>query len=339
MTKISKAICIIGMHRSGTSAVTRSINLLGAYLGEDTDFVIPLSDNPKGYWERSDIVGFNTRLLNQVKKSWDMAVPLQDKWNELESIRCFKSELTGFIKNKFADHALWALKDPRLSLVLPIWRDVLEELGIKFSIVFVIRNPLDVAKSLKIRDGFPHDKSFGIWFNYNITAWQNLSGLTYSFIRYDKLVHDWTSELRRCAVALRIPWPKDDSYLTKEMNGFICPDMCHSNSTIDELKSSNVPIPVVRLYELLLEAMVSSQHESRVHADVEKMVSEFKSYSSFFQFDMTRLWGIDQELANKELQLIQMNNKIESLTTSYSWKITAPLRLMVKYYNKKLKII
>jgi len=337
MTIKSKAICIIGMHRSGTSAVSRSINLIGAYLGEDTNFVTPLSDNPKGYWERSDIVNFHGRLLDHMKHSWNTAVPLSDKWQESEKIRPFRSELVGFIKDKFADHELWACKDPRLSLVLPLWKDALDELGIHFSIVFVIRNPLDVAKSLKKRDGFSYDKSFGIWFNYNITAWQNLCEHAYAVIHYDRLIQDWESELKRCCDTLRIDWPKNDLPLRKEMNLFIREDMRHSISTINDMKTAEVPIPVIELYELLVKAMKSSQPKNKIDSEVQRLTSGFKSYARFFQSDMVRLWGIGQELTKRELQMVRMNQRIETLTTSFSWRITAPLRFLVTLYKKASK--
>lgn len=333
----SRAICILGMHRSGTSAVSRSINLLGAFLGEDTDFVTPLSDNPKGYWERSDIVNFHGRLMDHMKHSWDTALPLSDKWQKSEKVKPFRSELVGFIKDKFTDHELWAFKDPRLSLVLPLWKDALDELGIHFSTVFVIRNPFDVAKSLKKRDGFSYDKSFGIWFNYNITAWQNLSEHAYVLIHYDRLIQDWESELRRCCDTLCIDWPKDDSLLRREMNLFIRADMRHSISTINDLRTSNVPGPVIELYELLVNVMESSQPEYKINSDVQKLASEFKSYARFFQSDMTRLWGIGQELTERELQMVKMNQRIESLTTSFSWRITAPLRFLVTLYENASK--
>jgi len=322
------------MHRSGTSAVTRSINLLGAYLGEDTAFVTPLSDNPEGYWERSDIVNFNGRLLDQIKKNWDTVAPLPDKWHKSDKIKPFRDELVEFIKINFSDHQLWAWKDPRISLLLPIWKDALDELGIKSSIVFVIRNPLDVAKSLNKRDGFSYDKSFGIWFNYATTAFQNLSNFTYTFIHYDRLIHDWESELRRCSSVLGIPWPNDDSQLRIKMNEFIRPDLRHSFSGMNELKHANAPRPVIKLYELLLKTTKSPQPNKEINSAIGKLSSDFYSYARFFQFDMDRLWGSGQELAERDMRLIKKDQQIGALLTSYSWRVTKPLRWLIAIYKK-----
>ena len=73
-----RAICIIGMHRSGTSTITRGLNLLGAYLGEEKDLMKPLPENPEGFWERLDIYYLQNRLLAMMKREWDATAPLPE---------------------------------------------------------------------------------------------------------------------------------------------------------------------------------------------------------------------------------------------------------------------
>jgi hypothetical protein len=54
-----KIIVVLGMHRSGTSALTRGLSTLGVGLG---DTLHPAgSDNPTGFWEDRDIIAFNNK--------------------------------------------------------------------------------------------------------------------------------------------------------------------------------------------------------------------------------------------------------------------------------------
>jgi hypothetical protein len=330
----SRAVCILGMHRSGTSVVARCINLLGAYLGEDVDFIPPLSDNPKGYWERNDVVDFDMRLLDKMKTTWNTSVPLPKNWHRSDEIKPFRDELFGFIKDTFSDHSLWAWKDPRISLLLPIWRDVLNEMDIQLSVVSVIRNPLDVASSLKKRDGFSYDKSFGIWFNYNISILKTMFDLPYVLIHFDRLINDWEFELRKCAIGLGIAWPSDDSQLREKMNAFIRPGLRHSFSDMNALKGGNAPAPVVKLYTLLMEAMELSRPAKEISAEIERLSFDFESYARFFQFDMYQLWERWQKIVEKDKQLFIKEQQIQAMLTSYSWKITIPLRWFIALYRK-----
>ena len=166
------------MHRSGTSATTRVIQLLGAYLGEEEELIKPRPDNPKGFWERTDIHLLHERILQALNTAWDTSFPLPENWHLSREIAPFRGELVDLIKTHFAGRRLWAWKDPRTALLLPLWRDVLEELKIRFGCLLVTRNPLDVARSLERLHGFPTEEALGIWLNYNLAMLENTSGLS-----------------------------------------------------------------------------------------------------------------------------------------------------------------
>ena len=168
--EFQRAICILGMHRSGTSVVARAFNLLGAYLGEEKEMLPPVPDNQQGVWERKDIVDFHDRVLAYFSSTWHTFPSLPDCWEKSEEIKPFRKELHTLIKHKFMNYPLWVWKDPRTSVLLPLWKEVLRELGVKLLCVYVVRNPLDVARSLAKRESFPWDKSLGLWFSYNVTA-------------------------------------------------------------------------------------------------------------------------------------------------------------------------
>src|SRR5919198_547362 len=166
----TRSIGILGMHRSGTSTITRSLNLLGVYLGEEKDLMQPTPDNPEGYWERLDLYDLQERLLSALKMSWDSCMPLQERWHDAPDIGPFRDELISLIKMNFSGVNLWGWKDPRSTILIDLWKDILGELGIELTAVFAVRNPVDVARSLQKRDGISCNKGFGIWFNYNIMA-------------------------------------------------------------------------------------------------------------------------------------------------------------------------
>ena len=84
----SRVVAVLGMHRAGTSLVTRGLKSLGIYLGDD--FLDAKPDNPTGYWEDRNIVGFNSRVLNVFGLQWKSVALLKDvQWDEpaIETIR------------------------------------------------------------------------------------------------------------------------------------------------------------------------------------------------------------------------------------------------------------
>lgn len=282
-----RAICILGVHRSGTSTVTRAVNLLGAYLGQNADLMPPTLDNPEGYWERLDIHRFHERLLKKLGRTWSTAAPLPDQWQLAEEIRPYREELKALVRANFTGHPLWAWKDPRTCILLPLWRAVLEELGIELSCVFVVRNPLDVANSLRTRDRIPLHQAFGLWFNQNLAALKDAADLPTVFLAYDQFLESWETELRRCAVALALEWPADDQPLKQVMGSFIRPELRHNKSSPERLQGASRPIQT--LYAVLSEAIEHpTAPEDRLRDTVTKLFGDFYDYASFFQS------GLDQ---------------------------------------------
>src|SRR6185312_12242151 len=78
-----RAILVLGMHRSGTSAVTRVLNLLGADLG--SRLVAPAADNPAGFWEHADAVKINDDLLQALGRTWYDMRDMPANWLESDA--------------------------------------------------------------------------------------------------------------------------------------------------------------------------------------------------------------------------------------------------------------
>ena len=275
----ARAICILGMHRSGTSTIARAINLLGVYLGDEAKMMPSTPDNAEGYWEHLEIHDLHKRLLARLERGWDANGPLPAGWNQSEIILPFKQELSGIVAADFGRHPLWAWKEPQTSLLLPLWREILEKADTKLSCLFFVRSPVDVANSLMRRDGIPFDRAVGIWFHYNLVALQDALALPVVFASYDRLLAEWEPEMRRCAAALELGWPQDEARYRETMNAFIKPGLRHNQSSADQLQQ--LPDPVRELYQILLEASLQpSLYDGRHAAAIQRLFREFQAYAS-----------------------------------------------------------
>lgn len=278
--KNPKALCVLGMHRSGTSTVARAINLLGVHLGDEAKMMPATSANAEGYWEHLEIYDLHVRLLERMGCDWDVSEPLPDNWVQAEAVRPFKDELAKILAANFANHPLWAWKEPRTCILLPLWREVLAKSETDLAFLFVVRNPLEVAGSVMRRDGVPFSKALGIWFHHNIVALKDAAGLPAVFLSYEKLLDSWEPELRRCAAGLGLDWPKDEARFREAMNMFIQPGLRHNRSSSEQLKT--LPAPVRELYQLLLEAGTLPVYDNRFEEQINRLHREFHEYASFF---------------------------------------------------------
>jgi hypothetical protein len=289
------------------------VSLLGVYLGQDADLFGLTLDNRKGVWERKDVVAFHDELLDHLKGGWQRCLPLDSDWHRSAGVKPFRDKLGLLVRENFSEYLLWGWKDPRTCVLLPLWLDVLRDMGVSVSAVHVVRNPLDVARSLHKRNGFPYDKSLGLWFSYNLTAL--LAGRTVirHVLSYDRLIGDWKSELRGCAASLELDWPKDQSRLEQEMGEFVRPELRHSVSGRSELVAEGVPGPVIRLFDIL-EGAVEQRRVSDVSlfTAAERIYDEFRSYSRFFEYDLAQLWEREREVAQLRWELEELRHRVGS---------------------------
>lgn len=335
-----RAICILGMHRSGTSVITRAINLLGAYLGEEKDLYPPAPANQKGFWERKDIVDLHNSILSHFGGGWYSFTPLPEQWYKSEDIKPFREELIELIRKNFSGHDLWAWKDPRTCVLLPLWIDVLNELDVELSCVYVVRNPLDIAKSHYNRDGFSYNKSFGLWFFYNILALRASHTIPRYFIGYDRFLSNWELELRQCTDKLNFLWPEDNSIMKGEMNEFISPGLRHSFSKQHDLDGGGFPEAVLKLNQLLDLAVESSTiTEKAFIEDIERLYEEFSFLSNFILYDTNNLQEMGRQLSHKDIMLKRKDFQIADLQSIINAQQQETGRIHAIIKNKLLRTI
>jgi hypothetical protein len=167
-------VFVLGMHRSGTSAVTRLISLLGLHTPPEEDLVQPSAKNPKGYWESESLVAFNERLLRTIDCDMGCPVALDLGWEHDPRLDPLRDEARRVFREVFP-RAPWVWKDPRHCLTFAFWRSVLE---VDPVVVLVNRNPLEItASALRVRRAQGKIYALALWERYLRQALVQVTGL------------------------------------------------------------------------------------------------------------------------------------------------------------------
>jgi GT2 family glycosyltransferase len=196
------AILVLGMHRSGTSALARVFSLLGA--GLPNEILPPNEFNPSGYWEPTAVVDLNDAWLSQAEAAWD-APFLSDEARQGSLPRRAIADAATTIHEAYKPSDRWiVLKDPRCTLFAPTWRAGLVRAGYEPKQVVIRRDVSSVAHSLASRDGFKPDEAGLLWAWYGVRALQAVAEAGGAVIDYEQLTGDWRSCLKALASQLKL---------------------------------------------------------------------------------------------------------------------------------------
>ena len=218
------AVLVLGMHRSGTSAVTRVLNLLGVALG--SHMMRPGHDNPSGFWEHGEAVAIHDALLAALGMAWDDPRPLPKGWLRSKAGRSAQQAIAALVQREFTGTALWAVKDPRLCRLVPLWTQVLAAQGISARALLVTRSPVEVARSLGQRNELPFAVGQLLWARHLLEAEAHTRELPRCLISYDALLKDWRATVARVAVELDIALPLSAAR-NRAINAYLKPQLRH----------------------------------------------------------------------------------------------------------------
>jgi hypothetical protein len=180
-------VLVLGMHRSGTSALTRVLNLLGLDAGREV-LMGASESNPTGHWEVEPLTAFNDRLLDELGGRWDAPPPTAPEVLSIMADGDFGDEAAELHAAAFGDRH-WVWKDPRVCLLLPFWRSVLARDGRELPHEVVsLRDPREVAGSLHARDGMNLAYGLALWERYTRTLLADLSDQRVCFVPYERLL-------------------------------------------------------------------------------------------------------------------------------------------------------
>lgn len=240
-----QVITVLGMHRSGTSALTGVLAHLGA--AAPATQIPGGAQNPKGFFESQPMARLNDRLLEEAGRRWDDWVPMPADWTDHPDVAQLHSRAVALLDMEFGAAPLMAFKDPRLCRLFPFWADVFEGLGIATSVVLTLRHPREVAESLLKRNGFPLAKGFLLWLSYVLEAESVSRGPTRAITSFDRLMADPAGEIERVEKALGQDFPVVPGDRDSALAGFLEGDLRHHHTAGLE----DLPEMVAVVYEVM----------------------------------------------------------------------------------------
>ncbi len=282
---MSKAIIIIGMHRSGTSALTGMLQLAGVDLG--SNLVPPADDNPKGFFEHNDIWRIHHRLLQGLGSDWDDTRSLPSGWEQTDVAQESRQEILSVLARDFGASQLWAVKDPRLSRTFPIWPSILDDIKASAHVILAVRHPLEVARSIARRDKLELPHALGMWLRYSLDAEISTRSVGRAVSNYPDLLNDWRStanqldyefDLGLCALSERVAIRIDE---------FLDTGLRHQRADA-EWPASVAGMPIARWCSDLYQAMLDlPAHNALDRIDkIREEVGEIENTSHFFMSQM-----------------------------------------------------
>jgi hypothetical protein len=203
---------VLGMHRSGTSAIAGAIHALGAGLGGG--LVPAADDNPRGYFEHAEAVEINEALLLDLESGWDVPEPFADGWLETPGADAARGAIRALLARDFAGEGWWVLKDPRFCRLLPVWLPSLVEAGFHVDAVLAWRSPAGVVASLVKRDRMAPTQALHLLLEYLLDMLRDSGSLPRVTIDYDACLLQPEATLRIVAGALGWPVSSDAAYAT-----------------------------------------------------------------------------------------------------------------------------
>lgn len=245
---VKSVVVVLGMHRSGTSVLTKALEVMGVSLSEN---LMPEGEfNPKGHWEDLSVVSINDRLLSQYHALWSSPTLVEVNFDS-QRVSLLLAEAVSLVQKRVEEFGVWGFKDPRTSRLLPFWQEVFKRAGIDVKYVYALRNPLDIARSLKRRDGISYKHSFILWLMHTLPNLPLLQSDKVEFVTFSHLLAK-PNEVLECLKSHLGLADLNKEKRTEFIQQFIDPSLSHSDANLVDLMDEHAHFePIVSLYEIL----------------------------------------------------------------------------------------
>lgn len=276
-------IVVLGMHRSGSSAITKGLEVMGVELG--TQLMPANVNNVTGYFEDIEINQLNIGLLKTKGHDWSTLTPIKSDDFQGDQFTPFKTRATDVLRSKLKNSNILGIKDPRLCRLLPFWMEIFSDLKLKVSYVIILRNPDDIAASLFKRDSIPRVKSLYLWMEHMLPVFQETTGLDRTILDYDELISNPQLAIETLAIQLGLEKEFNQQKLSSYATDFIDPDLRHHQVTSDPEKEFT-PRIIKKLASLLSYAKKekASFDSVKFNTEIKRIEKEYRDRSDLLHY-------------------------------------------------------
>jgi hypothetical protein len=215
------AVFVLGMARSGTSALTRVLSLCGGTL--PAGMLGASASDPTGFWEPRAAVYINEAILHRHGSAgFDLTLRLQEEgaFDAEEKAACI-AKIRAFLTTLPAA-PLVVIKDPKITALSGMWFEAARMAGFNVMAVIAVRHPQEVTASFAAAVRASPEFASALWLKYSLLAERDTRGLPRVFVEYANFVEDWRREVKRISVALAIDLSTRDEAAIEE---FLTPDL------------------------------------------------------------------------------------------------------------------
>lgn len=278
--KSRNALVVLGMHRSGTSALAGVLSRLGCDL---PNTLMPANAyNEKGYYESLQLYQMNDAILASGGARWDDWQPFNPEWIDTHRAEEFLTQGAEVLEAEFGTSRLFVLKDPRICLVMPFWTRLFEQTKIKPTYVHIHRNPVAVATSLHTRDGLPLPYGMLLWLRHTLDAESGSRGAPRCFTTFDRLLDNWNAVTTTIKTQTGVVFPRSSDAVDLEIDTFLSPEMNNSGKAVQNTKDHPLLTQWIGQIYDVLERWAESGEDAKDFAVFDAVRAEFDATAPLF---------------------------------------------------------
>jgi hypothetical protein len=306
-------VVVLGMHRSGTSTITRAMEALGADFGSRLMPAVA-GVNDKGFFEDLDVNAINIEAMAAAGMDWHAMAPIDLGSIDPQRLEQLQTKAIATLRDKCTAKT-FVLKDPRIARLLPFWQPVFACLDARVVYVIAIRNPISVTQSLAKRNDFPEEKSYLLWLAHIVPALAMTHDDVRTLVDYDRLMDCPRQELAKISQQLGLPL--NAQAVSEFEREFLDNELRHTRYTSRDMTLvRSAPRQVKALFAALevVASTVDIRHTPELSISIESAQRYLEDVAPLLRYE----WRVEQDaqrlnetIANNDRRLAEVSKDLD----------------------------